>query len=179
MKLLKWIDVDIIGSSLLPKIGLAGLAAKKIPPVAKKKSLDNDQKRILLGLSLKGGEKKKDDPLASYDLRQTILRAEEANAKGAGSDVERSSKLPLRDDDDLEVLEEKGLSQRIRRPHTTSSKSLQNMATDGDGVPVILEEEGVAEPEGGYDHLVLIKKIFQKRPFQLTSNALDLLPTYL
>ncbi|KAL2529664.1 hypothetical protein Fot_22265 [Forsythia ovata] len=73
MKLLEWIDVDIIGSSLLPKIGLEGLAAKKIPPVAKKKSSDNDQKRILPGLSLKGGEKDKDDPPASSDLRQTIL----------------------------------------------------------------------------------------------------------
>ncbi|KAL2544575.1 hypothetical protein Fot_13808 [Forsythia ovata] len=126
-------------------IGLAGLAAKKIPPVAKKKSSDNDQKMILAGLSLKGGEKDKDAPPASSDPRQTVLvpsassqglqimvqkqelgakRVEKAKSKGAGSNVGRSSKQPLEDDDDLEVLEEGGLSQKARRPHTASSKSL-------------------------------------------------------
>ncbi|KAL2544522.1 Uncharacterized protein Fot_13755 [Forsythia ovata] len=165
MKLLKWIAVDILGSSSLPKIGLAGLAAKKIPLVAKKKSSDNDQKRILAGLSLKDGEKDKDAPPASFDPRQTVLvpsassqglqimvqkqeldakRVEKAKSKGAGSDVGRSSKRPLDDEDDLEVLEEGrgGLSQKARRPRTASSKSLQNMAAVGDGVPVVLEKEG-------------------------------------
>ncbi|KAL2502354.1 Plus3 domain-containing protein [Forsythia ovata] len=60
-------------SSTLPKSGLAGLAAKRIPSVVKNKSSDNDQKKILAGLSLKGGEKNQDVPPAPVDPRQTIL----------------------------------------------------------------------------------------------------------
>ncbi|KAL2528745.1 Uncharacterized protein Fot_21346 [Forsythia ovata] len=63
------IAVDTLGSSSLPKIGLAGLAAKKIPPVAKKKSSDNYKKRILARLSLKDREKDKDAPPAFSDQR--------------------------------------------------------------------------------------------------------------
>ncbi|KAL2551661.1 hypothetical protein Fot_05568 [Forsythia ovata] len=54
------------GSSTLPKIGLA---AKKITPVVKKKSSDNEQKRVLVGLSLKGGEKNQDVPPNPVDPR--------------------------------------------------------------------------------------------------------------
>ncbi|KAL2483154.1 hypothetical protein Fot_44598 [Forsythia ovata] len=108
-----------------------------------------------------------------------VKKVEEAKAKGAGSDVGRSSKRPLEDDDDLEVLEEGGLSMKARRPRTASSRSSQNVGTGGDGVPVVLEEEGVAEPEGGYDHSMHIKKIFQKRPSELSYDLLDLLPTHL
>ncbi|KAL2502394.1 hypothetical protein Fot_36242 [Forsythia ovata] len=60
-------------SSTLPKSGLAGLAAKRIHSVVKNKSSDNDQKKILAGLSLKGGEKNQDVPPAPVDPRQTIL----------------------------------------------------------------------------------------------------------
>ncbi|KAL2552286.1 Uncharacterized protein Fot_05905 [Forsythia ovata] len=61
------------GSSSLPKIDLASLAAKKIPSVVKKKSSDNDQRRILAGLSLKGGEKNQDTLSTSTDPKQTSL----------------------------------------------------------------------------------------------------------
>ncbi|KAL2538426.1 hypothetical protein Fot_19817 [Forsythia ovata] len=70
---LKWTAVCILGLSSLPKIGLAGLASKKIPPVVKKKSSDNDQKRTFAGLSLKGGEKDQDVPTVPFDMRQTVL----------------------------------------------------------------------------------------------------------
>ncbi|KAL2509102.1 hypothetical protein Fot_32749 [Forsythia ovata] len=66
---LKQTAMCILGLSSLPKIGLAGIAAKKIPLVAKKNFSGNDQKRILVGLSLKGGEKDQDAPPASFDPR--------------------------------------------------------------------------------------------------------------
>ncbi|KAL2489264.1 hypothetical protein Fot_42556 [Forsythia ovata] len=52
-------------SNALPKIGLAGLAAKKIHPVMKGKTNDHDQKRTLSKLSFKAGEK--DQTSASSD----------------------------------------------------------------------------------------------------------------
>ncbi|KAL2456714.1 hypothetical protein Fot_56711 [Forsythia ovata] len=121
-------------SSSLPKIGLVGLAAKRIPLVVKKKSSDNDQKRTLAGLSLKG--------FANYDAEASGVskRVEEAKAKGTGSNIGQSFKWHLEDNDDLEVLEEGGLSKKARRPRTASSRSPQNMATGGDEVSVVLEE---------------------------------------
>ncbi|KAL2551756.1 hypothetical protein Fot_05465 [Forsythia ovata] len=126
----------LLGSSSLSKIVLAGLAAKKIPPVLKKNSLNNDQKRILVGLSLKGGEKYQDAHLAPSDLMQTTLiptaslhdlqimvqnqelgaiKTEKEKIKGANSDVGGSSKQSLRDKDDMEVLEEDELSKKVRK----------------------------------------------------------------
>ncbi|KAL2474073.1 hypothetical protein Fot_49809 [Forsythia ovata] len=172
-----------------PREGVKGWYYLTLRGTHSPKSSDNDQKRILAGLSLKGGEKDKDVLPASSDPRQTVFvpsassqglqimvqkqelgskRAEKVKAKRAGLDVGRSSKQPLGDDDDLEVLR-KG----------TSSRSPQNIAAGGDGVPVVFEEEEVAEPEWGYDHSVHIKKIFQKKPSELSSDALDLLPTHL
>ncbi|KAL2557818.1 hypothetical protein Fot_02557 [Forsythia ovata] len=60
-------------SSSLSKFGLAGLAAKKIHLMEKKKSSDNDKKWILAELCLKCGEKDQDAPPASFDPRQTVL----------------------------------------------------------------------------------------------------------
>ncbi|KAL2529193.1 hypothetical protein Fot_21794 [Forsythia ovata] len=61
------------GSSTLPKIWLASLAAKKIPPVMKEKSSNHDHKMTLTSLSLKGGEKDQDTTLVPTDSRQTVL----------------------------------------------------------------------------------------------------------
>ncbi|KAL2500713.1 Uncharacterized protein Fot_34561 [Forsythia ovata] len=61
------------GSSTLLKIGLAGLAAKKIPPVMMTKTADNDQKRTLVELSFKDREKDQHTAPANTDPRQTTL----------------------------------------------------------------------------------------------------------
>ncbi|KAL2509110.1 hypothetical protein Fot_05036 [Forsythia ovata] len=44
------------GSNILPNIGLAGLAAKKIPPIVRWKEADKNQKKELVRLSLKSSE---------------------------------------------------------------------------------------------------------------------------
>ncbi|KAL2456120.1 hypothetical protein Fot_28704 [Forsythia ovata] len=98
--------------STLPKIGLDGLAAKKISPVMKGKSVDHDQKRTLARLSPKDREKDQEN----------------------------------RDEDDLEVLEKKGLTRMAKKPWTASSKSTQNLATGGDGVTPVLDEDELPEP---------------------------------
>ncbi|KAL2549510.1 Uncharacterized protein Fot_11040 [Forsythia ovata] len=61
------------GSSYLPRIGLASLAAKRIPSEIKEKSSDHDQKKTLAGLSLNGGEKDKDHDPARTDPKQNAL----------------------------------------------------------------------------------------------------------
>ncbi|KAL2502283.1 hypothetical protein Fot_36131 [Forsythia ovata] len=156
LKPLKRTAMCILGSSSLPKIGLAGLATKKILPVVKKKSSDNDQKKILFGLSLKSGEKDQDVPTVPSNPRQTVLvpsisplglqimvqkqelgtnETEKKKTKGTGSDIGQSSKWPLEDDDDLEVLEEVGLSKKARKledhvlPHPNLHKTWQRVGT--------------------------------------------------
>ncbi|KAL2520850.1 hypothetical protein Fot_24796 [Forsythia ovata] len=110
----------LLGSSLLPNIGLAGLAAKKIPLVVKKKSSDNDQKRILTGLSLKGREKDQNVLPIPSNLKQTTLvptaspqglqimvqkqelgakKTEKGKTNGAGSEIGGSSKRSMRNED--------------------------------------------------------------------------------
>ncbi|KAL2509722.1 hypothetical protein Fot_33369 [Forsythia ovata] len=103
------------GSSSLPKIGLVGLAAKKIHPVVKKNSSVNDQRKILAGLSLKGGEKNQDVLLPPVGLRQTRL-APTASLQGLkimaqAKMVETikeiggtSSKTPVDEDEDVESV---------------------------------------------------------------------------
>ncbi|KAL2508917.1 hypothetical protein Fot_32564 [Forsythia ovata] len=139
------------GSSSLPKIGMASLASKKIPRMMKKKSFANDQKRTLVGLSLKGGEKDQDTAHVSTYPRVCKLwhkskiwgprEWRRKKTKEAGSEVGGSSKRSQRNEDDLEVLEEEWLSKKARKPRTVSSRSHQNMVAEEDGVPVILEEE--------------------------------------
>ncbi|KAL2493675.1 hypothetical protein Fot_37432 [Forsythia ovata] len=117
--------------------------------MAKTKSSDNDQKRILVGLSLKGREKDHDASPASSDPRQTVLvpsaspqglqilvqkqklgakRAKEEKAKGVGSEIEVSSRPSMGDDEDMEILEELMLTRKAKKPRTASSKSSQNLA---------------------------------------------------
>ncbi|KAL2488672.1 hypothetical protein Fot_41964 [Forsythia ovata] len=121
-----------LGSSLLPKIGLAGLAAKKIPPVVKKESSNNDQKKILTSLSLNGGEKNQDAPPTLVDPRQTHLaptassqglkimaQKQEVGVKIVETIKERcelSSRTPVDEDDDVEVLEDPALTRKAKKP---------------------------------------------------------------
>ncbi|KAL2549378.1 hypothetical protein Fot_10908 [Forsythia ovata] len=83
----------------------------------KEKFTNHEQKR-------KGREKDQDTAPASIDLRQTTLvhtissqemrtkRAEKEKTKEVGPEEGGSSKWSLRDKDDLEVLEEYGLTGR-------------------------------------------------------------------
>ncbi|KAL2552042.1 hypothetical protein Fot_05661 [Forsythia ovata] len=107
-------------------------------------------------------------------------RSKKESAKGAVSEEKGSSKRSLTDEDDLEILEEEGLSKKARKPRTASSRSSQNLAAQRDEIPVIEEEEEeVAETEEGYDHSVHIKKIFQSQTSKVSAEALGLLPTHL
>ncbi|KAL2508735.1 hypothetical protein Fot_32382 [Forsythia ovata] len=135
-----------LGSSTLPKIGLASLVAKEIPSVVKNKSLDNGQKKIFSGLILKGGEKNQNILPASVDLRQTILaptaspqglrimaQKQEVGIKRMETNKEKggvSSKMPVDEDEDVEVLKDQELTRKAKKPRTTSSKSTQNTAIE-------------------------------------------------
>ncbi|KAL2553343.1 hypothetical protein Fot_06962 [Forsythia ovata] len=139
-------DSDPWRSSTLPKNGLAGLASKMIPLVVKNKYLDNDKKKILAGLSLKGGEKNQDVSPAPVNLRQTILaptasleglrimeQKQELGVKRIETSKEKwrvSSKMPMDEDEDVEVLEVPVLTRKANKPRTVSSKSFQNTAAE-------------------------------------------------
>ncbi|KAL2552759.1 hypothetical protein Fot_06378 [Forsythia ovata] len=79
---------------------------------------------------------------ANYGAKARVgaKKMENEKTREARSEVGRSSKRSLRDVDDLEVLEEEGLSKKARKPWTSSSRCPQNLATLDDEVPLILED---------------------------------------
>ncbi|KAL2478883.1 hypothetical protein Fot_47897 [Forsythia ovata] len=107
-------------------------------------------------------------------------RAEKEKTNEAGPEEGMSSKRSLRDEDDLEVLEEEDeLTKKAKKSQTAFSKSPQNLAVGGDAVTIVLEEDKLPGPEGGYNHAVHIKKIFEMRSFEIGTKALNLMPSHL
>ncbi|KAL2545308.1 hypothetical protein Fot_14541 [Forsythia ovata] len=96
------------------------------PSGGEKMYSDNDQKKTIARLSLKGGEKGQDASMAPSNPKQTVLvpsassqglqlmvqkrelgikKAKEEKAKEVSSEVGVSSKPSLGDEDDVEILE--------------------------------------------------------------------------
>ncbi|KAL2558180.1 hypothetical protein Fot_02919 [Forsythia ovata] len=121
-------------SNTLPKIDLAGLAAKKIPPVVRKKEADKNQKKELASLSLKSSEQMSTPQTPNKPhLHHPCLPR-----------IGPSSKHSSKDEEDLEVLEDESLIRRAKKSITASSKSLQNQPTGG---ARSLETHEVVEPQ--------------------------------
>ncbi|KAL2529456.1 hypothetical protein Fot_22057 [Forsythia ovata] len=180
----------------MPKIRLAGLAAKRIHPVVKKKSSDNDQKKIIAGLSLKGGEKSQDVPTVAVDLRQTTLvltaspqglqimvhkrelgvkRVEKDKAKEVGS-----SRIIVGDDEDVEVLEDVALTRKAKKPWNASSKSPHNIfveVRESEDNDKENESRGSEGPD--CDYSAHIRKFFEGEPSDISCEVYDMIHPHL
>ncbi|KAL2514103.1 hypothetical protein Fot_28074 [Forsythia ovata] len=180
--------------SSLPKIGLARLATKNIPPVLKGKLLIKSKRRFYLDLAsrrrfyldLTSRLEKKinhilqplwilDGPRWSPPCRPKTCRSWCRNPEAG-----RSSKQSLRDEDDLEILEEEGLARKTKKPLTAFSKSLQNQLVEG--VETFTAHEAVdpsVPEEKDYDHLVHVTKILEGRANDISSEVLGMLPNHI
>ncbi|KAL2555528.1 Uncharacterized protein Fot_00267 [Forsythia ovata] len=139
------------GSSSLPKIGLVGLAAKKIPPVRGKTTNQEHKKTGKKG-----------------DKRDAI------------PEVGGSSKRSLKDEDNLEILKEEGLSRKATKPRTASSKSPQNQSMEGVGTSNVQGEANLPSQEGEMpDHFFHVKKSLERRPCDISPKVLGMLPNHL
>ncbi|KAL2557643.1 Uncharacterized protein Fot_02382 [Forsythia ovata] len=150
------------GSSTLPKIGLVDLAPKKIHPVVKKRSSDNEQKR----LSLKSGEKNQD--------ALSTPRTEKDKAKEVGS-----SKISVEDNEDVEVLDDVALTRKAKKPRISFSKSSQNLAAEvreSEERDKGTELQNLEGPD--HSHLVRIREILEGEPSDINPEVFDMIPPH-
>ncbi|KAL2529160.1 hypothetical protein Fot_21761 [Forsythia ovata] len=126
----------LLRSSSLPKIGLASLAAKKIHLVMKKRSFDQDHKKNITGLSLKGREKDKNVVPTLIDFRQTFLvptgSSWRSSNKWRPRELRERVLRELALKEDVEILEEIALTRKAKKSRTASSKSSQNLGAEVD-----------------------------------------------
>ncbi|KAL2514135.1 hypothetical protein Fot_28106 [Forsythia ovata] len=117
------------------------------------------------------------------ELKKRAKQAKKKKAEArhkADPEAGRSSKQSLRDEDDLEILEEEGLARKTKKPLTAFFKSLQNQLVEG--VETFTAHEAVdpsVPEEKDYDHLVHVTKILEGRANDISSEVLGMLPNHI